>query len=185
MGKGKNRWTDGEGWKGWTMAAPQPQESCYSRTSTMAQLPEQSWRCWREEVTCGVSGLLKLAPSLAAFSSHVSLLDCGHQQVGLALGVSVWAELCETVWRTVERAIFQEHSCSCRAWHRVSFPGSVWLIKRWSQMEGPQGTVGQCHQAGLKGILILQCQNLSAGPLASLKSFLPPGPQKVSLPFVL
>jgi len=42
-------------------------------------------------------------------------------------------------------------------------------------------TAGQCHQAALKGILILQRQTLSTGPLTSLKVFLPPGPQKVCL----
>lgn len=89
MGKEKSRWTDGEGWKGWTMAVLQPQEICYNRTSTMAQLLEQSWRCWKEKLTCGVGGLAKLAPSLAAFSSHISFLASSCQRVGLALGLSV------------------------------------------------------------------------------------------------
>ena len=52
-------------------------------------------------------------------------------------------------------------------------------------MEGPHGAAGQWHEAALKGILILQRQILSTAPLASLKGFLPAGPQKVSLPFVL
>lgn len=54
MEKAKKRWTDGKGWKGWAMAVPQLWEICYSRNSAMAQLLEQSWRSWKEELTCGV-----------------------------------------------------------------------------------------------------------------------------------
>jgi len=72
-----------------TMVLPQLQEICYSRTSAMAQLPEQSWRCYKEDLTCRVGGLPKLAPSIASFSSQISFLTTSHQRVGLALGVSV------------------------------------------------------------------------------------------------
>lgn len=80
MGKGKNRWTDGQGWKVWAVTMPQPQEICYSKTSSMAELLEQSWKCWKEELTCGVDGLAEPALSLAAFPFPISLLASSDQQ---------------------------------------------------------------------------------------------------------
>lgn len=88
MGKGKNRWTDGEGWKVWTVTVSHLQEVCYSKTSSVAELLEQSWKCWKKELTYGVGGLAKLAPSLGAFPFPISLLSSSDQQIGLVLGVS-------------------------------------------------------------------------------------------------
>lgn len=88
-----DRW---KGLEGLTMAVPHPQESCNSRSSAMAQLLELSWRWWKEEQTCSVDDLAKLALS-SAFSSQISFLAPSCQQVGLALGISVWAELYQTI----------------------------------------------------------------------------------------
>lgn len=83
MGKRKNRWTDGEGWKVWIVTVLQPQEICYSKTSSMAELLEQSWKCWNNKLICGVDGLAKLAPSLAVFPFPIALLSSS-DQIGLA-----------------------------------------------------------------------------------------------------
>lgn len=161
-----DRWRGLEGLK---TAVPQPQESCNSRASAMAQLLEPGWRCWKEELTCSVDGLAKLAPSRAAFPSQISFLTPSCYQVGLALGISVWAELRETIWRTMEWGIIQTHPRFCRVWHRVSLPRSNSFSKSGRQMEAPHDGVGQCHQTALKGVFVLQHQTLTT---SITKSFL-------------
>lgn len=88
-----DRW---KGLEGLTMAVPHPQESCNSMSSATAQLLELSWRWWKEERTCSVDDLAKLALS-SAFSSQISFHAPSCQQVALALGISVWAELYQTM----------------------------------------------------------------------------------------